>query len=491
MHQTLVTLSPSSLTLDYTSLQFPNIYSSLDVIQDDHILSLSLAPMLDTFQSALYQRLQEFELDDPTHEFGFTRHLMKNQGWTLAYTQRAIAEYKKFTLLTVIANHQVVPSDQVDQIWHAHMLLTQSYWEEFCPKVLGKTLHHHPARGGRAERTEFHRLYKQTIASYRQFFGPPPTDIWSPPDVRFGTELKMQRMGLSGHWVIPKRFPHSKVAQPLNIIAIIVCMITIGWVRVAYGFTIGQVAGNVLANQFVITVCGSAILGLILRYIIRSPSQQTQRPQLDTYQIAYLAGGNARAVESAITQLVHEGYLRPNVCNQTLAIEKQLPPEATTLEKQVMQQAQRTPALKDLRQVNKYTTNFLQRSLEQEKLLMTGWAAFMGASFGVFIFISIFGGILIAIVMSLLSIQLSDMNIFAVLYRSIGILTVCCFAPGGRTRWGSRTLADIQKNHDVYDVMQRFALYGYTVLSGGALDDLKQIFRAEAEAEAASGGCGC
>jgi hypothetical protein len=114
--------------------------------------------MRDSFETTLYQSLQDFELDDPSHEFGFTRHLIKNHGWTLTYTQRAIAEYKKFVFLTVVANHQVVPSDQVDQVWHAHVLLTKSYWEEFCPKVLGKKLHHHPARGGKTERAEFHHL---------------------------------------------------------------------------------------------------------------------------------------------------------------------------------------------------------------------------------------------------------------------------------------------------------------------------------------------
>lgn len=449
--------------------------------------------MLNTFQSALYQRLQAFELDDPTHEFGFTRHLIKNHGWTLDYTKRAIAEYKKFAFLTVIANHQVVPSDQVDQVWHAHVLLTQSYWEEFCPKVLGKTLHHHPARGGRSERAEFHRLYTQTLASYRQFFGSPPIDIWSPPEVRFGAELKMQRVSLNDYWVIPKRFPHLKFVQPLSIIAIIICLITIGSISVAHGSEAGQVAGDVSANQFVITIGGAVILGLMLRYIIRSPSQQQQKPQLDMYHIAYLAGGASRAVELAITQLVHQGYLHPNVRNRTLSIQKQLPPEAATLEKQVMQQVRQTPALKDLRAPLRYETEFLKRSMEQEKLLMTGWAAFMGTSFGFFLFISIFSGILTAIVVSILGIQPSEMNIFAILYRSIGIFAICCYAPRLRTRWGSRTLADIQKNHNVYDVTQRFALYGYTALSGGALDDLKQIFQAEATeaAEAASGGCGC
>lgn len=446
--------------------------------------------MLDAFQSALYERLQAFDLDDPTHEFGFTRHLMKNQGWTLVYAQRAIAEYKKFAFLTVVANHQVVPSDQVDQVWHAHVLLTESYWDEFCPKVLGKKLHHHPARGGRVERAEFHHLYAKTIASYRQFFGSPPTDIWSPPDVRFGAELKMQRVSLSDHWVIPKRFPHLKFAQPLSIIAIIVCMATIGWISAVQGSTLEQVAPDVPANQPVITICGSVILGLILRYVIRSPSRQPQKPQLDIYKIAYLAGGASRAVELTITQLVHQGCLRPNVRNRTLAIEKRLPPEAPTLEQQVMQQVHRTPTLMDLRQVNKYNTNFLRNFLEQEKLLMTGRAAFMGASFAPFISISILGGILIAVVMSSLGIQPSDMHIFAVLHRSIGIVTLCCLAPGGRTRWGGRILADIRKTHDAYDVTQQFALFGYKTLSGGALDDLKQIFTAE-DQEAVSGACGC
>jgi len=308
--------------------------------------------------------------------------------------------------------------------------------------------------------------------------------------VRFGAELKMQRVNLSDHWVIPKRFPHWKFAQPLSIITIIACMITIGWVRVAHGSTIGQVAGDVPANQFVVTVCGSAILGLILRYVIRSPGQQPQKPQLDMYQIAYLAGGNSRAVELAITQLVHQGSLRPNVRNRTFSIEKPIPPGATSLEQQVMQQIHRTPALKELRQVNKYETNFLQRSLEQEKLLMTGWAAFMGASFGLFIAITILGEILIIGVSSLLGIQLSEMHIFTVLHRSLGMVTLCCLAPGLRTRWGGRMLANIRKTHDAYDVTQRFALFGYKTLSGGVLDDLKQIFTAE-DQEAASGGCGC
>ncbi|MBD2677288.1 MULTISPECIES: TIGR04222 domain-containing membrane protein [Nostoc] len=445
--------------------------------------------MLNSFQAALYQRLQDFELDDPTHEFGFTRHLMKNQGWTLTYAQRAIAEYKKFAFLTVVANHYVVPSDQVDQVWHAHVLLTQSYWEEFCPKVLEKNLHHHPARGGRTERAEFHHLYVQTITSYRYFFGSPPEDIWSPPDIRFGAELKMQRVNLSEHWVIPKRLPQLRLAQPLAATAIIT-FVTVGCVDVRQESSLGRFVSDLIANHSITIFTLSAILGLILRYSIRIPDKQPQKPQLDIYQIAYLAGGKLRAVELAITQLVHQGYLRPNVRHRTLAIEKALSPEATNLERQVMQQVHQTPHLQSLRQTSKYKMDFLQKRLEEEKLLMAGWAGRIAMSFGLFLPIAILGGVASVFLNKPLMKIAPVVDIITILWTAIGIITACCFVPSVRTRWGSRILGDIKKNHDVYDVTQRFALYGYGVLSGGALDDLKQMFKAEDE-EAASGGCGC
>ncbi|MEL6929640.1 MAG: TIGR04222 domain-containing membrane protein, partial [Cyanobacteria bacterium J06600_6] len=169
-----------------------------------------MMPTLDTSDLKLYQRLQDYPLDDSTHEFGFTKHLIKNHGWTEDYAHRAIAEYKKFAFLTVVAKHQVVPSDSVDQVWHAHLLLTESYWSEFCPQILQKNLHHHPARGGKSERAEFHQLYRQTIDSYRQHFGTPPTDVWSPTEVRFGKELKMRRVSRTDNWIIPKQLPQVK-----------------------------------------------------------------------------------------------------------------------------------------------------------------------------------------------------------------------------------------------------------------------------------------
>jgi hypothetical protein len=150
--------------------------------------------MLEKQQQQLYQRISDYELDDPSDEFGFLAHLMCANGWNHQFALRAIEEYRKFVFLALVADHPVTPSDQVDQVWHLHLLCSEAYWNDFCPGVLGRPLHHQPTRGGKAERERFHEQYRATIDSYRQHFGEPPADLWPPVDVRFGRDLQMQRV---------------------------------------------------------------------------------------------------------------------------------------------------------------------------------------------------------------------------------------------------------------------------------------------------------
>ncbi|MFN7741158.1 MAG: glycine-rich domain-containing protein [Cyanobacteriota bacterium] len=59
-----------------------------------------------------------------------------------------LGEYRRFLFLAMQAGHPVSPSRPVDLAWHQHLLDTRSYWQEFCPRVLGRPLHHTPSRGG-------------------------------------------------------------------------------------------------------------------------------------------------------------------------------------------------------------------------------------------------------------------------------------------------------------------------------------------------------
>jgi hypothetical protein len=79
----------------------------------------------------------------------------------------------------------VSPSLVIDEVWHLHLQYTQSYVEDLCVFTLGRFLHHIPSRGGRAEKARFDGYYRQTLSSYRAYFGEPPVEVWGPDNSRF------------------------------------------------------------------------------------------------------------------------------------------------------------------------------------------------------------------------------------------------------------------------------------------------------------------
>lgn len=165
--------------------------------------SISNRPLL-SHDRALWQRLLEFELDDPTAEFSFTDRLARENGWALEKSLRAVQEYKRFLYLLCCTNQSLTPSDEVDQVWHLHLLYTRSYWLELCPKVLQRNLHHGPTKGGNTERSRYNAQYEVTLELYAEAFGAKaPDDLWPPPKKRFG-ELRFRRVNLHRNWVIPK-----------------------------------------------------------------------------------------------------------------------------------------------------------------------------------------------------------------------------------------------------------------------------------------------
>lgn len=73
----------------------------------------------------LWRRLTAFRFDDQGEPGRFIRKLSRDNGWSPAFAQRVVEEYRRYAYLTCIAGHVVVPSEQVDQAWHQHLLDTQ------------------------------------------------------------------------------------------------------------------------------------------------------------------------------------------------------------------------------------------------------------------------------------------------------------------------------------------------------------------------------
>ena len=132
-----------------------------------------------------WNRLLALDLDAADAALPFSARLARDNGWPQAFAARAIEEYRKFCFLAVHAGHPVTPSDEVDQVWHLHLLYSRHYWDELCRDALGMPLHHGPTAGGAAEGRKYRSWYESTLASYRRFFGEPPKDLWPTSGERF------------------------------------------------------------------------------------------------------------------------------------------------------------------------------------------------------------------------------------------------------------------------------------------------------------------
>ncbi|MFO1059035.1 MAG: hypothetical protein U1E53_18965 [Dongiaceae bacterium] len=164
----------------------------------------SAAPPPATGNAGLLAGIRAFALEEPGAAVGFVARLARENRWTRSHAARVVEEYRRFMFLAVAAGHPVAPSDAVDQAWHLHLLQTRSYWDRFCPLVLGRRIHHEPSRGGRQEAARIRDWYARTLASYRRLLGEPPPDIWPEAAARFAGGPRPARIDLARHWVIRK-----------------------------------------------------------------------------------------------------------------------------------------------------------------------------------------------------------------------------------------------------------------------------------------------
>lgn len=154
-------------------------------------------------QQQLWTRILNFNIDDPASSFTFTDRLCRENDWSMEYAIRAVLEYKKFIFLVCISDRPQTPSDQVDQVWHLHLLYTHSYWLEFCKGLLNRDIHHGPTKGVE-ERGVFKDQYTETLSLYASKFGEKaPKDIWPNPDERI-SQINFTRVNRHKQWVIPK-----------------------------------------------------------------------------------------------------------------------------------------------------------------------------------------------------------------------------------------------------------------------------------------------
>jgi uncharacterized protein (TIGR04222 family) len=258
-----------------------------------------------TAPPVLWAKLEALDLDAGA-ALSFSKRLARDNGWTAAFAQRVVLEYKCFVYLAATCGHPVTPSDEVDQAWHLHLVYTRSYWDELCGQVLGFPLHHGPTKGGAAEGHKFQDWYARTLNSYAAAFGTlPPADIWPEAAVRFGEAPYFRRVNLRRHWLLPRlRWPSWPGRQVglgmLAALALVGCtarlpLNPLNWYGSDFLILFGVLCATLLPAA------------MWLRHRAAGPLADYAGPPLSTYELARLADHGRRVADCAIAALVHTG----------------------------------------------------------------------------------------------------------------------------------------------------------------------------------------
>jgi hypothetical protein len=118
----------------------------------------------------------------------------KQYGYSSGYTEELAREAKRMLYLTVLSDEPVVPSHNVDMVWHEMIVFTRWY-HDFCEFIGSSYIHHDPDRPddvpGRNLWKRFKdsvrekwsgpekyiepEAYSKTKQNYEKFFGEKPS----------------------------------------------------------------------------------------------------------------------------------------------------------------------------------------------------------------------------------------------------------------------------------------------------------------------------
>jgi len=220
-------------------------------------------------------------------------------------------------------------------------------------EILGTPLHHNPTRGGQTEQQKYWQMYQRTLNSYERLFKEkPPLDIWPSPEQRFGRDLHFVRVNTERYWIMPKptwswlRKKRQTIQLPLLLLlsAVISGCAAVSPLLIT-AMTVGDlVVGDLVWLHDFMTLSPNTFLGfyagtglallLIMQALNNYRSRQFQPPtpaiqvQLSAEQLAYLAGGSKRVIQTALVALLEQRAVQLNEDNMTFELVDSYQPQS-------------------------------------------------------------------------------------------------------------------------------------------------------------------
>jgi len=130
---------------------------------------------------AFTENLKRLDLEPIAYKL---MHPSEGKGWTYQETKQAIAGYLNFlSLIHLYPNLSLVPTQEIDQVWHHHILDTMKYAQD-CQMLFGYFVHHFPYFGlrGESDRHNWQAAVEQTQVLFQEHFGGDAIKFVNPAD---------------------------------------------------------------------------------------------------------------------------------------------------------------------------------------------------------------------------------------------------------------------------------------------------------------------
>ncbi len=135
-----------------------NMYS-LDNLQVTDIVSEQV--------STFFNKLNKLDLQPVAKKL---MSFNNGHGWTTQQTELAISLYKMFLCLHFLfPNIELVPTQEIDEVWHTHILLNTYQYIQDCQKLFGYILHHYSPVDETS--SPYQQTVKEVTKLLLEFFG--------------------------------------------------------------------------------------------------------------------------------------------------------------------------------------------------------------------------------------------------------------------------------------------------------------------------------
>jgi hypothetical protein len=143
----------------------------------------------------LWHRLEGYSF----HERPLTRSLVdrlgEETGHPVDVCYTLVEEYRRFMYLMGSTGEDLSPSPIVDVVWRLHASDKRAYNDDFCPRIIGRSIHRPELDFLDLDAFQNDPAYERTLDYYADEFGPAQVQFWPDPDL---ASVRMSRALFAG-----------------------------------------------------------------------------------------------------------------------------------------------------------------------------------------------------------------------------------------------------------------------------------------------------